>query len=48
MKFQSLFNKTAFYMAVEMKNIDIVKLLLTNDKLNVNIPLISLYMLIKF
>ena len=31
-------NKTAFYLAVEKRNIEIIKLLLNNDKLDVNIP----------
>ena len=31
------FNKTALYLAVEKENIEIVKLLLTNDKLDPNI-----------
>ena len=35
---QTLFNKTAFYLAVEKENIDIIKLLLANTKLDVNIP----------
>ena len=29
--------KTAFYLAVEKENIEIVKLLLTNEKLDINI-----------
>lgn len=37
------FYKTAFYVAVEKENIDIIKLLLSNDKIDVNIPCISLY-----
>ena len=31
------FYKTALYLAVEKENIEIVKLLLTNDKLDINI-----------
>ena len=33
-------NKTVLYKAVEKENIEIIKLLLTNDKLNVNNPYI--------
>lgn len=29
--------KTAFHIAVEKENIDIIKLLLTNDKIDINI-----------
>ena len=37
MKFNVIyFYKTALYLAVEKENIDIVKLLLTNDKLIIN------------
>ena len=32
-----LFYKTALYLAVEKENIEIVKLLLMNDKLDINI-----------
>ena len=32
--------KTALYLAVEKENIEIVKLLLTNDKLDINIGFI--------
>ena len=32
-----IFYKTALYLAVEKENIEIVKLLLTNDKLDINI-----------
>ena len=32
-----MFHQTAFYCAVEKGNIEIIKLLLTNDKLDINI-----------
>lgn len=31
-------NKTAFYLAVEKENLDIIKLLLSYDKIDINIP----------
>ena len=38
MKFNiSYFYKTALYLAVEKENIEIVKLLSTNDKLDINL-----------
>ena len=37
MKFLILFYKTAFYLAVEKENLEIIKLLLTNDKIDINI-----------
>ena len=43
------FNKTAFYFAVEKENMKIIKLLLQNNNLNVNIPYILIhFLLIKF
>ena len=35
-----LYNKTALYLAVEKENNEITKLLLNNDKIDVNIPYI--------
>ena len=35
-----ILNKTAFYTAVEKRNIDIVNLFMTNNKLNINIECI--------
>lgn len=32
------FNKTPFYLAIEKRNIEIIKLLMKNNKLDVNIP----------
>ena len=32
-----MINKSALYLAIEKENIEIVKLLLTNDKLDINI-----------
>ena len=40
MKFILLINKTAFYIAVEKENIEIIKLLLTNENIDINIPYI--------
>ena len=41
MKFNiKYFNKTPFYLAVEKENIEIIKLLLTKDNYDVNIPCI--------
>ena len=37
MKFYYLFDKTALYLAIEKENIEIVKLLLSNEKIDVNI-----------
>ena len=37
-----MFYKTPFYCAVEKENIEIIKLLLTNDKLDINLPYIHL------
>lgn len=37
-----IFNKTAFYLAVEKKNIEIINLLLSDQKVDVNIPCILL------
>ena len=47
---QTLFNKTAFYLAVEKDNLEIIKLFLNNDKLDINIPYIlsSMILFIKF
>ena len=36
MVFFSIFYKTALYLAIEKENIEMVKLLLTNDKIDVN------------
>ena len=40
MKFKKKINKTVFYSAIEKENIEIIKLLLSNDKIDVNIPYI--------
>ena len=48
MKFKYNLYKTALYCAVEKENIDIVKLLLTNDKIDVNILNILFIFYIKF
>ena len=32
-----IYYKTALYLAIEKENIEIVKLLLTNDKLDINV-----------
>ena len=40
--------KTALYLAVEKENIEIIKLLLNNDKIDVNIPYILILNFIKF
>lgn len=45
-KINKFINKTPIYQAIEMGDIEILKLLLTNDKLNVNIPYI--FMIIIF
>ena len=37
MKFLLIFHKTALYLAVEKENIKIIKLLLSNNKIDVNI-----------
>ena len=37
------FNKTALYLAIEKENIDIVKLLLSNDKTDPNIRYVFFY-----
>ena len=37
MKFFHLFDKTALYLAIEKENIEIVKLLLSNEKVDINI-----------
>lgn len=34
------FDKTSFYEAVEKGNIEIIKILLTNPKIDINIPMI--------
>ena len=48
MKFNIIdFNKTALYLAVEKENIEIVKLLLTNDKLDINLGFILNYNIFK-
>lgn len=41
MKLNNIFYLTSLYLAVENENIEIIKLLLTNDKLNINILNIS-------
>lgn len=39
MKFiKNNFQKTAFYNAVDKGNIEVIKLLMTNEKLDINIP----------
>ena len=40
MKFLTNYNKTAFYLAVEKENIEIVKLLLNNKQIDPNITYI--------
>ena len=40
-----IINLTALFLAVEKENIEIVKLLLTNDKLDINLGYIFLYFL---
>ena len=42
------FYKTALYLAVEKENIEIIKLLLSNDIIDVNIPYILIIFYIKF
>lgn len=37
------FHKTALTIAIEKANIEIIKLLLTNNKLDVNVPYIPIY-----
>lgn len=37
------FHQTAFYTAVEQKNINIIKLLLTNNRVDINLPYVLLY-----
>ena len=44
----NFFYKTALYSAVEKENIEIIKLLLNNDKIDVNIPYILILNFIKF
>ena len=44
----NILHKTALYLAVEKENIDIVKLLLSNDNIDVNIPFILFIFYIKF
>ena len=41
------FYKTALYLAIEKKNIEIIKILLLNDNINVNIPYIPTFILYK-
>ena len=41
-------NETAIYLAVEKRKIEIIKLLLMNDKLDINIRYIIKYNFIKF
>ena len=49
MKFNIIyFNKTALYLAVEKENIEIVKLLLTHNKLDINLGYILNIIFIKF
>ena len=40
--------KTALYLAVEKENVEIIKLLLSNNKIDVNIPYILNLFYIKF
>ena len=42
------FYKTALYLAIEKENIEIIKLLLTRDNIDVNIPYIPNQFYIKF
>ena len=44
----SRINKTALYHAVEKENIEIIQLLLSNDKIDVNVLNISSIIFIKF
>ena len=48
MKFLTNYNKTPLYLAVEKENLEIVKLLINNNKINLNIPYILLYFFIEF
>ena len=49
MKFILLFQKTALYIAVEKENIEIIKLLLSNNRINININnILSLIFFIEF
>lgn len=41
MIYQFNFHKTALYTAAEIKSIEIIKLLLNNDKIDVNILIVS-------
>ena len=43
-----MFNRSPFYLAVERENIEIIKLLLTNDKLDVNYLYILFYLFLRF
>lgn len=40
-------NKTALYIAVENENIEIIKALLKNNKIDLNLPAIIIYFFIK-
>ena len=40
MKFDIIFNITIFYLAIEKENIEIIRLFLTSDKFDINIPYI--------
>ena len=40
MVFEIVFNQTALFLAVEKNNIEIIKLLLTNKDISINIPCI--------
>ena len=48
MKLYNIIYKTALYAAIEKENIEIVKLLLTNEKLDINILNIFKYIFLKF
>ena len=48
MKFQHKLYKTLLYLAVEKENVEIIRLLLSKDKIYLNIPYIEIYIIIKF
>ena len=48
MRLKIIIYKTALYLAIEKENIDIIKLLLLNDNIDVNIPYILFIFYIKF
>ena len=48
MKLFFIFYRTILYLAIEKENVEIVKLLLSNDKIDANIPYIFGFFYIKF